>query len=77
MCKRLKKLKRKVILTDVKMVCSNSKELLKELGDALKSDSNSHETISSGGLVIDGTPAEATLTKMWNEAGTCVYPNEK
>lgn len=60
-----------------KMVCSYSKEQLKELGDALKRDLNSHETTSTGGLVISGTPAEVTLTKIWNEAGTCVYPNEK
>ncbi len=60
-----------------KMVCSYSKEQLKELGDALKREPNSHETTSTGGLVISGTPAEVTLTKIWNEAGTCVYPNEK
>ncbi len=60
-----------------KMVCSYSKEQLKELGDALKRDPNSRETTSTGALVIGGTPAEATLTKIWNEAGTCVYPNEK
>ena len=46
------------------MVCSYSKEQLKELGDALKRDPNSHETTSTGALVIGGTPAEATLTKI-------------